>query len=279
MEAYLKSLELGSKIHRFRVPEFRKYTRLAAGLLFYYTAKMQFERYAENKETELKKARLSMPVYEMTEEDYKNPPWSGKEYENWKYRLIKVTGREIHVKSMLIPEKVNQYEGFQYFLPLIHSEDDKLENQVGIIINKGWLPHEYKNIHDRMRVENSFTTQEHTGVLHRGENLSKKNFWKKGNVFDEQRWIWNNFYLNDMSKAVKLSNMDALKQGVIELLDLKETKLDENDPLYYAKDLSLTLPFPHPKTLSGILQPAEAKWNILQRQAFYTIVGALLLVY
>lgn len=34
-----------------------------------------------------------MPVYDLTEEDFVNPPWSGDAYEQWKYRLVWLSGR------------------------------------------------------------------------------------------------------------------------------------------------------------------------------------------
>ena len=279
MEAYLKSLEMGKHIPRFRVNSLRKYTLGSAALLLYWTIKLQLDKYRENEEIQLKKHRLALPAYEMTPADYKNPPWKGDNYNEWKYRLIKVSGREIHSKAMMIPKKVNEYQGYAYILPLIYSENEQLEDQVAVIINKGWMPHEYKNIEDRMRFENSITRQEYVGMLNRGEEYSKWNFWKKGNVFDEQRWIWNNFYLKDMARAVKMTNERALRQGVIELLDFKETALDESDPLHYARDMSLTQNFPHKKTLSGALQPSEANSATLRKQAMYSVAALLLLAY
>ena len=279
MEAYLKSLELGKNIPRFRVASFRKYTLATSALLFYWTAKIQMEKYRENEDVELKKHRLTLPVYEMTEADYKNPPWKGENYNEWKYRLIKVAGREIHSKAMMIPQKVNHYQGYAYIIPVIYSENEKLENQVAVFVNKGWMPHEFKNTESRMRVENSKTRQQYVGMLNRGEEYSRWNFFKKGNVFDEQRWIWNNFYLKDMARAVKMTNEKALREGVIELLDFKQTVLDESDPLHYARDMSLTQIFPHKKTLSGALQPFDPRSETIKKQIGYTVAALCLLAY
>lgn len=279
MEALIKSLELGRKVHRFRVKELSKYAKAAAALLTYYAIKLELDRQAQLREAQLKKHRLSMPVYEMKDEDYINPPWTGANYEQWKYRLIKVKGREIHYKNMLIPQKLNNYSGYACFIPLIHQEDGKLENQVGILLNKGWMPHEYGPISNRVRVEDSVNRNEYVGMLNRGEEYSRWNFWKKGNAFDEQRWVWNNFYLPDMAKAVKLNNEKALKQGVIEVINLTETALNEADPLHYARDLSLTQIYPHPKTLAGAIQPFESRTETRRKQLLYLAVAAGLFLY
>lgn len=279
MEVLLKSLELGRKVSRFRVKELSKYAKAAGALLTYYAIKLELERQADLREAHLKKHRLSQPVYEMKDEDYINPPWAGPNYEQWKYRLIKVKGREIHRKGILIPKKVNNYSGFAYFIPLIHQEDAKLENQVAILLNKGWMPHEYGPISNRIRVEDSVNKNEYIGMLNRGEEYSRWNFWKKGNAFDEQRWVWNNFYLPDMAKAIKSTNEKAVRQGVIEVLNLTETALDETDPLHYARDLSLTQIFPHPKTLSGALQPVQPRSETRRKQLLYLAAAVGLFLY
>ena len=279
MEAYIKSLELKRGNKLFRVPEFRKYTRAAGALLFYWLAKTEYTRQMELMEAKLKKERMSMPVYEMKPEDYTSPPWAGENYEDWKYRLIKVSGREIHNKYIPIPKKLNNYRGYAYFVPVAHSEDSALQNKVGIFVNKGWLPHEYKLLTHRPRIENSFTKVEHIGFLNKGEEYSRFNFWKKGNAFDEQRWEWNNFHLRDMAKAVNFNNAKAMKEAVIEVVNTTETPMDANNPLHYVRDMSLTQEFPHPKTFAGVLQPHESHSETLTRQMVYGIVGTALLWY
>ena len=37
-----------------------------------------------------------------------NPPWIDN-YDDWKYRRVKLKGRYIHAKSMYIPNEVNNY--------------------------------------------------------------------------------------------------------------------------------------------------------------------------
>lgn len=279
MEVLLKQLELGQKVHRFRVKELRYPAYAIGGLMLYWAIKLEYNRQRELSEISLKKHRLSMPVYEMKDEDYINPPWSGAKYEEWKYRLIKCKGRQVHRKTILIPKQVNHYNGYAYIVPVINKEDEKLENQTGIFVNKGWMPHEYKDTQSRMRVEDAENQHEFIGMLNRGEEYSTWNFWKRGNAFDEQRWIWNNFYLPDMARALKLQNERALRQGVIEVIDRDETPLDEKNPMYYSRDLSLTKIFPHPKTFSGALQPSEARSDTRRKQFLYTVAALALFAY
>ena len=85
-----------------------------------------------------------MPVYELSEEELINPPWV-EDYESWKYRRVRVKGRLIFRHSMYIPKKLHNYEGYEMIVPMVTSEDDKLENRKGLLLNRGWLPNEYKN--------------------------------------------------------------------------------------------------------------------------------------
>ena len=59
-----------------------------------------------------------MPVYELSKEELVNPPWVGN-YEDWKYRRVKVKGRFVHRHTMMIKSKVHNYLGYEYILPLI----------------------------------------------------------------------------------------------------------------------------------------------------------------
>lgn len=47
---------------------------------------------------------------------------------------------------MYIRDRIHDYEGFQYILPMVVSEDENYENQKGILVNKGWIPHERKDL-------------------------------------------------------------------------------------------------------------------------------------
>ena len=85
-----------------------------------------------------------MPIYELSEEEMVNPPWK-EDYQKWKYRIVKLKGRFEHRKAMYISNKVDNYEGYDFIVPLITKEDDKYKNRHGILVNRGWLPHENKD--------------------------------------------------------------------------------------------------------------------------------------
>lgn len=51
---------------------------------------------------------------------------------------------------MLIARYINNYEGYDQFIPFVIEENDDLENQKGLILNKGWIPHERKRFWSRL---------------------------------------------------------------------------------------------------------------------------------
>ena len=279
MEAFIKSIQLGRNIQRFRVSQLRPFAKGFSILMAYWVIENQLQKYKDNQELLLKKERLSMPVYELSEEDYLSPPWSGDNYEQWKYRLVKISGRQIHRHTMFIPRKIHNYQGFDYIVPVVHSESANFENQVGLLVNKGYIPHEYKDVTNRFRVEDAYNQFEFIGMVNKGEDLKNKNIFRKGNVVDEQRWIWNDLFLPQMAKASSFKNRKAVEQGIIEVLDLKETDLDEKNPHYYNKNMSGTTTFPFPKTLSGALQPSISHNKLFKDQLIYTFLAVIGFIY
>lgn len=47
---------------------------------------------------------------------------------------------------MYIKHDIHEYVGYEFILPMVTNEDENYENQKGILINKGWLPQERKDI-------------------------------------------------------------------------------------------------------------------------------------
>ena len=279
MEAFLKSIEMGQRTTRFRVPQLRPLAKGTAAVLVYWAVRAELEKRSNAKDLALKKLRLQEPVHDLTDDEILYPPWSGKEYDQWKYRLVRVTGRQIHRLTQLVPRKVHGYEGFDYIVPLVTSENEAFKEQRGLLLNKGWLPHEYKNPGARFRIEDAASRHSFIGMVTRGEDLDTSIFFKRGNVWDEQRYIWGNFYLPDMARATPFVNRDAVKQGVIELIDLDATPLDVNDPNHYARDMSGTMGYPHPKSLSGALQPVNSNDTLLKKQMAYGAIAEALILY
>lgn len=86
---------------------------------------------------------------------------------------------------MYIQDNIYEYVGFQFILPMVTNEDENYENQRGVLINKGWLPHERKDLSLRNGMEDSFTKQTVVGVVTKGEPFVSKSIFRKGNVSDE----------------------------------------------------------------------------------------------
>ena len=57
---------------------------------------------------------------------------------------------------MLIPTKNYGLEGFEYVVPLCIKETKDGIPLEGILVNKGFIPKEYKNPECRYKLENSF---------------------------------------------------------------------------------------------------------------------------
>lgn len=115
------------------------------GLLAFNETK---DYYRQLSDLSLLQDRIKLPIYELSEEELVNPPWINN-FEEWRFRRVKITGRYKHRFSMYIQDTIHDYVGFQYILPMVTSEDENYENQKGILINKGWIPHERKDLSNR----------------------------------------------------------------------------------------------------------------------------------
>lgn len=86
---------------------------------------------------------------------------------------------------MFIPRKIYNYDGFDYIVPVVVSEKNDLSNQIGLLVNRGFMPHEYKSVANWFWVEDSFSKFEFVGMVTRGEDLVQNKLWRRGNVVDE----------------------------------------------------------------------------------------------
>ena len=188
--------------------------------------------YKQIKEVKLMEERLLLPIYELSEEELINPPWT-ENFDDWKFRRVKITGRYKHRFSMYITDKIHDYEGYQFILPMVTSEDENYENQRGILINKGWLPHERKELGNRGGLEDSFTKQSVIGIVTKGEPFTSSRFLRRGNVVDQQRFIFNSIDLQEMAKASQLVNTDQASKAVIRLITKDWDRYDKNSPHFY----------------------------------------------
>ena len=152
MEAYLKSIEMNKNQNIFRSGKLRKYFKVVSAGLLILSLHCQFRKLKQRRERKLKYERLRMPVYDLKEEEYERPPWVGN-YQDWKYRLIRVRGRLIFREGKYLEAAEDEYPGYYEILPLILKEDSKLEHRKGLLINMGFVPHHLKKVDDRDKIE------------------------------------------------------------------------------------------------------------------------------
>ena len=60
----------------------------------------------QNEEIARRKQQLSKDVYELSGEEAVSFPWNQKNVEDWLHRPVKITGRPIHSRTMMIPRTV-----------------------------------------------------------------------------------------------------------------------------------------------------------------------------
>ena len=125
-----------------------------------------------------------------------------------------------------------------------------------------------------MRIEDAFSQHEVIGFLSVGDDHEQGISLKKGNVFDEQRFSFNNFFLPDMAKASELKNYDKAKLAVIERVNLN-TPLDEKNTEHYDLDMTGSTPYPYSKTRAGALQSKVMPWHYEKRQTMWSLTGGL----
>lgn len=124
MLAYLKSRELGKPQKLINIKLSKRVKLVGCATFSYLTIKELMRGFRDKSELELKRERLAMPVYELSEEEMINPPWVGN-YSQWKYRRVKFKGRFNHRFSMYIPNDIHNYKGYDFIVPIITKEDGK----------------------------------------------------------------------------------------------------------------------------------------------------------
>lgn len=66
--------------------------------------------------------------------------------------LVEVGGRVLHRSQMLIYNRSNGADGYEYVVPLLAREDKDRSNQQGLILSKGFLPFACRDIGVRYRI-------------------------------------------------------------------------------------------------------------------------------
>lgn len=275
MEAYLKGLELGRDQRFIRAPKFRSML-VAAGLgMIFYALKMELQARKQIALKALKKERMLMPVYELTGEELVRPPWVDN-YDAWKYRLVKFSGRPIHGKTFYVPTDVNQYPGYAKITPVVTREDDSLNHRNAILVNQGFMPQEYGPQYQKW-VFNSQKPIEVIGVVTRGEDFDKKRFFRGGNAYQPPRWHTGHLDLRQFAEALNYENGPAMARGLVESVNL-DLGFNFNSPEFYNRDLSGIEQVPFARTPAGFLNTegdaVERHW----KQFFLVTLGAFIAI-
>eukprot|EP01017_Pseudomicrothorax_dubius_P045986 TRINITY_DN8039_c0_g4_i1.p1 TRINITY_DN8039_c0_g4~~TRINITY_DN8039_c0_g4_i1.p1 ORF type:complete len:335 (+),score=89.52 TRINITY_DN8039_c0_g4_i1:62-1006(+) len=219
------------------------------------------------KEIIFRKEQLSKPLYELSQEESVHPPWTDGRINEWLFRRVRITGRPDHSQAMLVPRWVNGYFGYDYIVPLITRETEDGSKTWGLLLNKGWIPHEYEHPGSRYRIEDS-SPQTFEGYVTRNEDLSRQSAFD-GNSPTKGRNRWTHVDLHDMARFTGFQNQEAVAHGIIECADL-QYPLNENDVKHYEFDVSMRQTYPYRKTSAGALQvPGAMPGDISSRVKGY----------
>jgi cytochrome oxidase assembly protein ShyY1 len=238
-----------------------------------FGAKYHWNQLNAQQELEFRKAQLSKPAVELSAEQAVNPPWNKDNLHEWLYRHVIITGRPMHHKTQMIPRRTHYYDGFEYVVPLVTKENPDGSNQHGVLLSRGWIPHEWEHPAARWKVENA-RSQRFYGYLSELSELDyKHNTFKIGNSPIAGRNKWGHVYLPDMAKATGFVNQETTKLAVIEQVE-EGSPLDERNPRVWAYTLNQQEDYPHQKTHSGALQLHRMPWEYqADRNCWLTIGG------
>jgi cytochrome oxidase assembly protein ShyY1 len=256
----------------------RKYPKLSlvfaglGGLSIILAIQKGAQTSSAKSEIEFRKTQLNQPTYELKGNEAVHVPWNKENLKNWLHRPVKITGRPIHNKAMLVPRTVEGYSGYDYIVPLVTNENEDGSVQEGVLLNKGWIPHEYYHIGARWKIENSLP-QTFEGYVSVNSELDEKNeFFKKGNATGKRFNKWSHVYLPDMAEASGFKNASEAKVALIECVSNKSV-LDERLPKHYEMTLIGSEDYPYPKTRAGALQLRHMPWDLRSEQNFYLAAG------
>jgi surfeit locus 1 family protein len=227
------------------------------------------------KEISRRKDQLAKPMYELKGNEASNFPWDRQNLDDWLYRPIKITGRPLHNKAMLVPRKLEGYHGFDYIVPLVTKENEDGSEQEGILLNKGWLPNEHYHVGNRFRIENALPQTFECYLSLNSELDEKGSFFKKGNTPGKGRNRWSHVYLPDMAKTSEFKNQGAVKLALLEAVN-PESALDERNTKHYEMTLIGSEETPYPKTRAGALQLRTMPWDLTHERNTYATVGFIL---
>jgi len=226
-------------------------------------------------EIENRKNQLSKETYELKGTEAVNFPWNKENLNEWLYRPVRITGRPLHNKAMLIPRLYNGYAGFDYIVPLVTKENEDGSEKEGILLNKGWIPHEYAHVGSRWRIENALPQTFDCYVSLNSELDEKNSLFKGGNSFGERRSTWSHLYLPDMAEHSGFKNTKTVQMALLEAIN-HDSILDERLPKHFSVDLIGGEDHPYKKTLAGALQLKHMPWDLRAEQNTWLSLGVVL---
>ena len=115
----------------------------ALGLFSIFSAFKAVHHYNQKsvaeREVAFRKAQLELPIEVIP--DGSSVPWNRRNLNEWRYRQVRITGRPLHYKAMLVPRSCYGHTGYEYIVPFVLKENEDGSEQEGVLLSKGFLPH------------------------------------------------------------------------------------------------------------------------------------------
>ncbi|CAD8048601.1 unnamed protein product [Paramecium sonneborni] len=247
---------------------------LSGGSLL-YAFYAQVQKQWKEQEIQFRKEQLKKPIYELRDEELVSPPWNSSNLNEWLYRRVRVKGRPLHYKQMMVPRTEFYKPGFECVVPLVTKEDADQTVQEGLLVSLGFVPYEYKEIPDRFKLEDA-SVQQFDCFLSQLPELQDNTY---GNVANLRNPSWSYADLQLMAQATGFKNADKIGKVVLERACF-DTPLDERNMRTYDLDADHHMDYPYLKSNSGILYHKNHMpwdWQRAKQQALGSTVlfGAL----
>ncbi|EGR34212.1 hypothetical protein IMG5_020760 [Ichthyophthirius multifiliis] len=230
-----------------------------------FLTKLESKR--NHKKVEQMKEQMALPQLEIKEAkqlfDENTRP-------NSLYRTIKIKGRPIHRKGMMIPVKSYGLYGYEYLVPLVTFENEDESHQEGFILNLGFIPQEYAEISQRCKIEN-VEIQEFTCVVNDSQHLQKQGGIFAKNDLEKNKWEYAN--LKQLTQFTEFKNQEQCQSFILEQVN-PNTELNEKNCQHLNINSDYREDYPYIFTRSGILQQGDRMyWNLNKYSNNYLYMG------
>ena len=153
------------------------------------------------------------------------------------------------------------YEGGRFdFKNAFAGEDFVRIERAAIIVNRGWIPAQYRDKRSRPQEVNSRQLVRLTGTWRKGKNVHE---YKVPNNPDNNEW--NNLCLEDIGIYWDLSNFDECKYYYFQLIDLNGSneEMKKNSPVVF-------------ETPDDIISDHyNWRWHESRNQSIYRVLGSI----